>query len=152
MGRGTANIGQDHFRRIVLREHDVPGGDNVDLIAQTARHCLNIGYHVIVEGILFSQHYGPMLREMMAGHVGPHHVFYLDVPLEVTLRRHVSRPLGAEVAADTLRAWYVSSDALGVADEVVLDGTADPESVMRAVQKHIGPVTPRADQAEARFL
>ncbi|MGD7789618.1 zeta toxin family protein [Propionibacteriaceae bacterium Y1700] len=24
LGRGTANIGQDHFRRVVLREHDVP--------------------------------------------------------------------------------------------------------------------------------
>jgi uridine kinase len=49
MGGGTANIGQDHFRRVVLREHDVPGGDNIELIALAARHCLQIGYHVICE-------------------------------------------------------------------------------------------------------
>lgn len=52
MGRGTANIGQDHFRRVVLREHDLPDADNIGLIAQRARHCLAIGYHVILEGIL----------------------------------------------------------------------------------------------------
>lgn len=53
MGRGTANIGQDHFRRVVLREHDVRGGDNIELIALATRHCLDIGYHVILEGLLF---------------------------------------------------------------------------------------------------
>lgn len=31
MGRGTANIGQDYVRRVILREHDRPGGNNIGL-------------------------------------------------------------------------------------------------------------------------
>ena len=97
MGRGTANIGQDHVRRVILREHDRMGGDNIGLIAQTVRYCLAMGYHVIVEGILYSDHYRSMLCELIDEHAGPSHVFYLDVSLDETLRRHASRPMAAEV-------------------------------------------------------
>ncbi len=75
MGRGTANIGQDHFRRVILREHDVADGCNIDFIALAVRHCLAIGYHVILEGILFSGHYGDMLRSLLDEHHGPRSVF-----------------------------------------------------------------------------
>lgn len=114
MGRGTANVGQDHLRRVVLREHDVPGGDNIGLINQVARHCLSLGYHVILEGILYSQHYGPMLAELVRDHAGASHVFYLDVALDETLRRHAARPLSKEVSDAQLRDWYVGRDTLGL--------------------------------------
>ncbi len=71
MGRGTANIGQDHLRRVVLGEHDVPGGDNIELISQTARFCLARGYNVILEGILAAGHYRNMVTELITGHDGP---------------------------------------------------------------------------------
>lgn len=35
-GRGIAIVGQDHLRRIVLRERDVPGGVNIGLIDTVA--------------------------------------------------------------------------------------------------------------------
>jgi 2-phosphoglycerate kinase len=35
-GRGLALVGQDNLRRHVLREHDVAGGANIDLIDLTA--------------------------------------------------------------------------------------------------------------------
>lgn len=154
MGRGTANIGQDHFRRVVLREHDVPGGDNILLISETVRFCLHIGYHVILEGILFSAHYGDMLRNLIADHDGPHHVFYLNVSLDETLRRHAGRELGSEVAADKLRQWYVPEDVLGVPGEVVLDGDRIPDlrTLVAAVSDRIGPVTPREPHTGARFV
>ena len=152
LGRGTANIGQDHFRRVVLREPDVPGGDNIELIANAARHCLRIGYHVILEGILISDHYGSMLRQLVNSHPVRSHVFYLDVPLEETLRRHEERPLRAAVEPDKLRDWYVPSDLLGIPGEVVVDGTADLEETLRLVRARIGPVPLRDDQDRARFL
>ena len=44
-GRGLALVGQDNLRRHVLREHDVPGGANIDLIDLidlTARFALQL--------------------------------------------------------------------------------------------------------------
>jgi predicted kinase len=51
-GRGLAIVGQDNLRRQVLRQRDVPGGANIDLIDLTARFALQRGFHVIVEGVL----------------------------------------------------------------------------------------------------
>lgn len=152
MGRGTANVGQDHFRRIVLREHDLPDADNIGLIAQTARHCLAIGYHVIVEGILCSEHYRSMLCELVEGHPGPSHAFYLDIGLDESLRRHVHRPLAAEVERERLREWYRARDVLGVAGEVVLDANQTAQATLAAMRKHVGPVTPHPDIPGGRFL
>jgi len=151
MGRGTANIGQDHFRRIVLREHDIPHGDNITLIEQTAQHCLALGYHVIVEGILVAEHYGSMLRGLIASHLGPHHIFYLDVSLEETLKRHAGRALSGEVDAAKLREWYVPFDVLAVPGEVVLDNNANLIA-LNAVLEHVGPVAPRDVHGSSRFL
>ena len=151
-GRGTANIGQDHFRRVVLREHDTPGADNIALIAHTVRYCTGIGYTVIVEGILLAEHYRDMLCGLLGEHPGPTHVFYLDVPLEETLRRHGTRPLAAELPPEKLREWYVPSDTLGVPGEVVLDGRADVAATVARIRDAVGPVPTRARTGPARFL
>ncbi len=152
LGRGTANIGQDHFRRVVLREHDVPKGDNIGLMAHTIRYCTSIGYNVIAEGILLAEHYRDMLRDVITGHQGPTHLFYLDVSLEETLRRHRTRPLGAELTTSKLREWYVQSDTLGLSGEIVLAGNADLEVVVAEIRDKIGPVPTRAPEDGARFL
>lgn len=152
LGPGTANIGQDHFRRVILREHDVLDGENIGLIAHTVRYCASIGNNVIVEGILVAKHYRDMLREILTQHQGPTHVFYLGVPLDETLRRHATRPLGADVSADKLREWYVESDTLGFPGEVVLDGTSDLEVTLEVILNRVGDVTTNRDVDRGRYL
>lgn len=152
MGRGTANIGQDHFRRVVLREHDVPEADNIELIAATARHCLAAGYHVILEGIFFSGHYGNMLRSLLKAHRGPTHAIYVDVPLEETLRRHRSRPLATEVSDEKLSEWYLASDLLGVPGETVLPHCQNAAQTARILADIIGPVPAQPERAGAKYL
>ena len=152
MGRFTANIGQDHLRRVVLREHDRPNADNIGLIAHTARYCLAIGYHVIVEGILYSGHYGSMLCDLISHHTGPAHVFYLDTSLEETLRRHASRPMAAEVGPERLREWYRERDLLAVPGEIVADGDLSPRENLSLLLQHIGPVTARPETPDGLFL
>jgi predicted kinase len=151
LGPGTANIGQDHFRRVVLREHDLANGDNIGLLANTIRYCAGIGYNVIVEGILVASHYRDMLCHVIAEHAEPSHVFYLEVSLDEALRRHQERPLGTEVSPEEFRRWYVPADLLGVPGEVVLDATADVRVTVRAIMSALGdPVNTARDVR--RFL
>ena len=154
MGRGVANVGQDHFRRVVLREHDVPGGDNINFIDQTVRHCLAIPYHVIVEGIFHEPHYGTMLRDLIEEHRGPSHVFYLDVPFERTAERHQERGWSADVSVETLRSWFHEADLLGVPGEIVIDASRPSDDVLAEITDRIGPVDPSlaVQRDGARFL
>ena len=84
-GRGLAIVGQDNLRRVVLREHDVPGGANIGLIDQTARFALSRGYHTIVEGIFNADHYGAMLTALISDRPGRAFAYFLDVPFDETL-------------------------------------------------------------------
>ncbi|MFE2410108.1 kinase [Kitasatospora sp. NPDC059408] len=111
-GRGVAVVAQDVLRRTVLRERDVPGGANIGLVELVARHALDHGYHVVVEGILAADRYGPMLARLAAGHRGRTHLYYLDVEFEETVRRHATRPQSAEFSPADMAEWYRPRDLL----------------------------------------
>jgi predicted kinase len=119
-GRGLALVGQDNLRRIVLRERDRPGAANIGLIDLTARYALDAGYHVVVEGILYADHYGEMLTRLRADHRGPTHAYYLHVPFEQTLLRHATKPIAREVGEAQLRDWYRELDLLPGGVETVI--------------------------------
>lgn len=139
-GRGIAIVGQDHLRRIVLREHDVPGGVNMGLIDTVARYSLDNGYHVIVEGILYAAHYGDMLSALRADHCGGSWFYYLDVPFKETLRRHATKPQAVEYGAAEMSAWYRDNDLLPDGIEQVIPADSSLEQTVERVMTDAGLV------------
>ncbi|WP_234388674.1 AAA family ATPase [Streptomyces sp. AS58] len=119
-GRGLALVGQDNLRRVVLRERDRPGAANIGLIDLTARYALDAGYHVVVEGILYADHYGDMIAQLRSDHRGPTHCYYLDVPFAETLARHATKPIADDVSETQLRDWYRPCDLLPGGIETVI--------------------------------
>ena len=95
-GRGLAIVSQDILRRDILQQKDDPGNPAIGLIDLTARYALDHGYHVIVEGILFSQSHADMLTKIVHDHTGPSARFYYDLSFEETVIRHATEPLSVE--------------------------------------------------------
>ena len=91
-GRGIAIVGQDYLRRTVLKERDRPGDANIGLIDLIARYALDHRMHTIIDGILYSAHYGDMLAALRDDHCGTSHFYYLDVPFEEPYRGTLSKP------------------------------------------------------------
>ncbi|MFI9761485.1 AAA family ATPase [Streptomyces sp. NPDC051963] len=137
-GRGLALVGQDNLRRIVLRERDRPGAANIGLIDLTARYALDAGYHVVVEGILYSDHYGDMLAELRAAHRGPTHAYYLHVPFQQTLARHATKPTASEVSEPRLREWYRELDLLPGGTETVIGAGSTLEETVDRIMLETG--------------
>jgi predicted kinase len=123
-GRGLAWVSQDLIRRNILREHDRPGAVNVGLIDTVARHCLDAGYHVIMDGIFYAGHYEPMLAGLRADHRGQSRFYYFDISLAETLRRHATRPQAAEFGPAEMTGWYRARDLLGSVPEQVIGESA----------------------------
>jgi predicted kinase len=123
-GYGLAWVSQDLIRRTILREHDRPGGVNVGLIDLVARHCLDSGYHVVMDGIFAADRYEPMLAGLRADHRGQSRFYYFDIPLAETLRRHATRPQAAEFGAAEMSDWYRPRDLLSSVDEHVIEESA----------------------------
>ncbi|MGW4231810.1 AAA family ATPase [Streptomyces sp. NPDC004980] len=132
-GRGIALVGQDNLRRTVMRERDRPGASNIGLIDLTARYALDTGYHVVVEGILYADHYGDMLARLRADHRGRTHAYYLQVPFEETLARHATKPQANEYGREEMSSWYRERDLLPGSFESVIG----PDSTLGETIDHI---------------
>jgi predicted kinase len=141
-GSGLAWVEQDHLRRIVLGERDRPGAANIGLIDQTVRYALDTGFHVVCEGILFTGHYGEMLRALCAEHLGATTVYYFDVPFDETVRRHATRPGSTEFTAAQMRGWWTDDDRLGVRDERMIPAEWTLADTVEAIYARTFAVSP----------
>ncbi|MGW4463019.1 kinase [Micromonospora sp. NPDC004704] len=136
-------IEQDYLRRIVLRERDADQGVAVHLIAQTARFALEHGFHVILEGILVAHRYGSMITSLLRDNRGESFVYYLDVSLPETLRRHTLRPQAAEFTGEDMQGWYLPRDVLGCDGEYGEESSFD--ETLTLIEATAGLTTARAD-------
>jgi predicted kinase len=134
-GRGCALVEQDYLRRILLREHDTSRTDPVApaFIAATARNALDLGYHVVLEGILHTGRYAKVLRQLLDQHTGPSHNFYLDVSFPETVRRHQTRAAHVDFTPEQMRDWYQPQDLLGNDGEHVIAETSTVEQTVEAI-------------------
>ena len=129
----VAVIGQDHVRRELLWERDSGRGDTVGLLESMVRHCLGIGRITLLEGIFGAERYGGMFARMLAEAPGPRLVYYLDVSLPETLRRHAGKPIAGHVTAEEVASWYRAHDLLGVPEEQVLAEELDEDQIVERI-------------------
>jgi adenylate kinase family enzyme len=140
LGRGTAWVEQDHLRRILLRERDVPGGVNIGLIDTTVRYALDHGYDVVLEGILDHGRYGDMLRRLTADHRGTTLHYYFDIPFTETVVRHGTRVMPG-VDPDMMRDWYREHDVLDRIEQTVIGPDSPLEETLGRILTDLGVQT-----------
>jgi predicted kinase len=145
-GRGCALVQQDHLRRVLLWEPDRPGGLAPALIAQTVRFALDHHRHVVLEGILAAARYRDTITDLVRSHRGQSHVFYLDVSLDESLRRHATRPQAADFTGAEMRSWYLPGDVLGLDGEHVVPESSTLEQAVAYILRVSGPTPLDPDQ------
>ena len=113
------------MRRDILKERDITGAINVDLIGAMTRQILDAGVHCVVEGIMTVSKYGQMLDLLVADHIGRSFTYYWELPFQATVERHHTKPNSSEWSVDDMREWYVPHDTLAT------DKTIGPESTLQ---------------------
>ncbi len=136
-GRKCALVGQDMLRRVILKEKEIEGNDNIDLIEQTVRFALGRGYDVVLEGIFARSRYGPMLGRL-ANSSPFTYAYYVDVSFEETLCRHASKPNAHEFGEKEMRGWWLENDVLGFPGEKRLGVELSFEESIGLIVSEIG--------------
>jgi hypothetical protein len=126
----------------VLRERDTARSVNIGLIDLVARYALDHGFHVIIDGILYEAHYGPMLEALGRDHRGLSRFYYLDVPFEETMRRHAMRPQAGEFGRSEMTGWYRERDLLPGGLEQVIPAGTTLEAAVKYVMADAGLTGP----------
>ena len=128
-----ALVEQDHVRRIVLKEKDIPNGINMELMKQTVLFAFQYSYHVILEGIFDAGRYQMMFREILREHPANNFFFYFDISLEETLRRHQFKPNKDDFGETEMRSWYKDKDFLTFVQEVILPETSSVQQTIETL-------------------
>jgi adenylate kinase family enzyme len=135
----VALVEQDYLRRNVLGEKDIEDGDNIALIEQTVCFALDRCYDVVLEGILDTRRYADLLARLTT-FARECFVFYLDVSLEESLRRHATKD-STDFGEDALRRWYRASDLSHLPGETVVPETSELSETVRFIQ-HLSGLEP----------
>ena len=127
----TMLVSQDVIRHIILDGKGASPNQSLDLIYEICQNGMKYGQNVILEGILELPKYGEMLNRIIAEWRGDVHVYYYDVPLEVTLERHDTRPQKELFTKDDMRDWYNSDNKLNVPNEWLFDESVSIDKAVR---------------------
>lgn len=140
--RPMSVVGQDHIRRIILKDRDkLELTAAVELIDLNVRFCLERGKDVVLEGILWSAKYGDMIRRLLADHRGTNHVYYLQVAFDETVARHTASADAGEWTTEDMRSWWNGSDRLGIPEETVLDASLPQPRLLSCVEQDLDQPT-----------
>lgn len=131
-GLKTAWVEQDYFRRVVLKEKEKPNGDNIALIEQTVLFALDKGYSVVLEGILAFSRYGTMLERLIQTW-DQTFAYYMDVPFEETLRRHITKPNAHEFGEKEMREWWLEKDLTHFLEETIISADSTLEQSIQTI-------------------
>lgn len=123
---------QDVLRRDILKVADKEGNPVIGLIEQVAMYGKNLGYDILIEGILSDKKYGDMLRKLIVG-FDEVYVYYFDVSFEETLRRHEKRSKNAEFGEPEMREWWKEKDYLGVKGERIIGDELSEDDVVKLI-------------------
>ena len=124
-----ALVSQDVLRREVLGVADGRNNPAVGLIDLVVRFALDRGMDVVLEGILRSDIYGPILQSLAADHRGKSRFFRFDLPFDETMRRHNSKGCN-DFSEPELRQWWRDHDVLPGCEERVLGVEHVPDAVV----------------------
>ena len=144
----TCLIEQDHYRFIFT---PAGGGSqaNAGTIHRMIQHnvlsALADGYDVILEGILNVRSYGEVLDEIVVAHPSNNFLYYFDVSLPETLRRHASRRTPEHTfTEDDMRDWYPAAHSSHhELERVIPESSTAAETLRRIIEETQGrPTTP----------
>ena len=136
-GHKIAIVEQDYLRRFVLKEKEKEGANNIDLIYRTVIFALSRNYDVVLEGISYFPRYGKMLQKLVQA-CPNNYVYYFDVSVEETIKRHVTKINAHEFGETQLREWYRHQDLTNFDTEVIIPESSSFEETVEQIVKETG--------------
>lgn len=133
-GKNTMLISQDLVRRGVLNATDI---ETLPLM----KELLQYGYRncgiVILEGIMDSDFYKPMLEFATELYDTQIYAYYFDLPFEETLKRHLTKPNCHEFGEKEMRRWWKEKDFSAVLKEIRLTPEMSFENIVTDIVKTV---------------
>jgi adenylylsulfate kinase-like enzyme len=136
--RKIATIEGDYFKRNILHNLSESKEVGAFMCKEVALLALQYGYDVIMEGIFKMKHYDQTMRELLDAHQGDNYLYYFNIPLEETIRRHESRHKKADFGRAEMTKWYSSASPTGYDIEQIIGEHLTQEQIVQKILSDAG--------------
>src|SRR4051794_77666 len=126
--RPVAVVDRDQYMFMFNRWPDSP---DQELLRLVILFCLDKDIDVVFEGNFKVETHIGLLEELFAAHADENYIFYLDVALEETLRRHQNRP--QRISEQEIRELFPATTPLNDARERLIPETASTDEAVRII-------------------
>lgn len=151
LGDGTMLVPQDVVRREMLRVKDSENNPAIQLIYDLCMYGNNVGYTVILEGILSNKKYGAMLRRLLDDFQGEKLIYYFDVSFEETVRRHATKPNAHEFGELEMSQWWKDQDVLNVPGEQRIGEQLSQAEIVDLIHRDVLVLSEGANTSASRM-
>ena len=151
LGDGTMLVSQDVVRREILRVKDIESNPAIQLIYDLCMYGNNVGYTVILEGILSNKKYGAMLRRLLDDFQGEKLIYYFDVSFEETVRRHATKPTAHEFGESEMRQWWKDQDVLNMPGEQRIGEQLSQAEIVDLIHRDVLVLSEGANASASRM-
>jgi adenylate kinase family enzyme len=136
--RPTLLVSEDYVRKMFSDHRKLGHEPSKKLAIEAVLLGLKTGYDVIYEGILNLKTSGDNLDELFDVHQEENYLFYLDVSLEETQKRHETRPEKAEFGTEAMARWWEYASPSGHINETVIPGSSSLKDTIRLIGQIAG--------------
>ena len=126
--RAVAVVDRDEYMFMFNRWPDAP---DQELIRLMILFCLDRGIDVVFEGNFKAETHRALLEDLFVAHPDDNFIFYLDVSLEETIRRHRGRR--ERLSEERMRELFPTTTPLHDPEEVVIPESASLEQAVRII-------------------
>lgn len=151
LGYGTMLVSQDVVRREMLRVKDIENNPAIQLIYYLCMYGNNVGYTVILEGILSNKKYGAMLCRLLDDFQGEKLIYYFDVSFEETVRRHATKPNAHEFGELEMSQWWKDQDVLNVPGEQRIGEQLSQAEIVDLIHRDVLVLSEGANTSASRM-
>src|ERR1700735_3730794 len=99
---------------------------------------MSAGFCTVLEGILYSAHYGQMFADLRAEYGDRSSWWYLEVPFEQTLQRHATKPEACDYGRAEMSAWWHERDLLPGGFEQIITADVTAEAAADQIMRQAG--------------
>ncbi|MEK7164290.1 MAG: AAA family ATPase [Patescibacteria group bacterium] len=129
----TALINRDYYM-FMFRPDDGAKVPDKELIENNILTCLNHGIDVIFEGNFRAETHKQMLDRLFVAHPEENYIFYLDISLVETLKRHDSR-LEKLITKERMEELYAHALPLNYPTEIKVPENSSLQQTINLIQK-----------------
>ena len=128
----------DTFRNDILGLQGDYYGPAIKMYTDSVLTALANGYDVIMDGIYRPNGYDNPLEKLFDGHDGENYIFYFDISLDESIKRHAGREKSKLFGEKELTEWYSKPTAMGYDFEYAIAEDSTVEQTLDLIRTKTG--------------